>query len=132
MRALSFGFCRNGPVPAAEPTPFGKLVKKHRERRGWSQTRLATEAGLTPGYIGGIEAGHRGRRASRDVILAVAQALDLDDTSTRALLKAGGRPDDNAAGRKRPTFEQFVRSEPLLRAEQKEILIGLYRSWVKS
>lgn len=38
---------------------FGKRVRSARESRGWSQERLALEAGLDRTYVGGVERGER-------------------------------------------------------------------------
>lgn len=38
---------------------LGKNVRSSREQRGWSQERLAAEAGLDRTYVGGIERGER-------------------------------------------------------------------------
>lgn len=37
----------------------GARIKKHRERRGWTQEQLAFEAGLHRAYIGHIERGEK-------------------------------------------------------------------------
>ena len=57
---------------APEPGEFGRLVLRYREARGMSQQRLATEAGLSDGYISLIETGRRGARPSRDTVLALS------------------------------------------------------------
>lgn len=38
---------------------FGERVREARDRRGWSQERLAAEAGLDRTYVGSIERGER-------------------------------------------------------------------------
>ena len=114
-----------------EPGEFGRLVLRYREARGLSQQRLATEAGLSDGYISLIETGRRGSRPSRDTVLALAQALGVPAVE---LLRAAGRlqaGDDLAPDNRRPSFEEFVRTDPALRADQKRILIELYSSWVR-
>ncbi len=115
---------------ASQPTAFGELVQRYRERRGMSQERLAKEAQLSGGYISLIETGQRGKRPPRDTVLAIAQALGAP---TEKLLEAAGRqqPGDEVDEPKRPTFEEFVRTDPLLRSDQKRILLDLYSSWVR-
>lgn len=38
---------------------FGERVRRARARRGWTQEKLAAEAGLDRTYIGGVERGQR-------------------------------------------------------------------------
>lgn len=62
------------PFPAA--AVFGQRVRLRRERRGWSQERLAYETGLHDTYIGRIERGHQNLTLLS--ILRIAAALQLD------------------------------------------------------
>lgn len=115
---------------ARAPGEFGRLVRKYREARNMSQERLAQEAGLSNGYISLLETGRRGERPSRDTVIGIAQALRA---SIPELLHAAGRlePGDDIAPDSRPTFADFVRTDPNLRSDQKVILIDLYNSWVR-
>lgn len=118
-------------MPVATPSPFGALIAEKRNARGWSQPQLARLAAMSAGYVGGIESGLRGQRPSRDVVLRLARAFGEHPYE---LLEAAGRVqagDDPAGKPSRPTFEQFVRSEPLLREVEKEMLIRLFRSYVQ-
>jgi transcriptional regulator with XRE-family HTH domain len=54
---------------------FGRSVRSWRLRAGWSQERLADEAGLHRTYVGGVERGER--NVSLDAIWQLATALDL-------------------------------------------------------
>lgn len=38
---------------------FGERVRRAREARGWTQEKLAEEAGLDRTYVGGVEWGER-------------------------------------------------------------------------
>jgi transcriptional regulator with XRE-family HTH domain len=38
---------------------FGERVRRAREARGWTQEKLAEEAGLDRTYVGGVERGER-------------------------------------------------------------------------
>ena len=113
-------------------TPFSAKLKELREKANLSQPQLAERTGLSKGYIGGMETGDRGKRPSRDVVLSIARALDVEPLE---LLVAAGRdqPADRDGYRPgRPTFEQFVKGEHLLRDDEKAMLIRLYQSYVGS
>jgi transcriptional regulator with XRE-family HTH domain len=44
---------------APEPDHRGTLIRQARERRGWSQSYLATRAACDPGYLSRVERGER-------------------------------------------------------------------------
>lgn len=106
---------------------LGRLVKEHRERRSLSQKRLGQMAGgLSDGYISQLETGSRGKRPQRDIVIALAQALSV---SANELLDAAGLPlvpEDHSTEQ----FAAIVRADPLLRADQKKILVDLYTVFV--
>lgn len=111
------------------PTEFGRVVKRWRESRNLSQEALSLRANLSPAYVAGVETGHRGKRPSRDNVLALAQALNAPAAE---FLRAAGRLEqgDPITPEKRPSFEDFVRSDPFLRKDQKDVLITTYRAFV--
>lgn len=114
----------------ADLNPFSAKLKELREKARLSQPQLAERTGLSKGYIGGMETGARGKRPSRDVILALARALDVPPLE---LLIAAGR--DSPADRDgpltpRPSFQHLVKTDPLLRSDEREMLIRLYESYV--
>ena len=109
---------------------FATVLKRLREEANLSQGQLAERAGFSKAYVGGIEAGLRSQRPPRDAIISLARALDVPPLE---LLVAAGRdvPADHEGRRPgRPTFEQFVQGEHLLRDDEKRMLIQLYRSYV--
>lgn len=55
---------------------FGGSVLRLRTARGWSQQRLASEAGISRSTVGGIEAGARG--CSLEAAALIAEALGAD------------------------------------------------------
>lgn len=116
----------------SDPSPFGELVKKLRERRGMSQNALNKAAGLATGYVSQLESGSRGKRPSRDYVLKIAKGLRADRGETEDLLRAAGRlgNGDTLDVPGRPSFEEFVNSDPLLIREQRDMLLRLYRSYV--
>jgi transcriptional regulator with XRE-family HTH domain len=57
-----------------EKTPgLGKRIAELRERRGWTQRKLAEEAKITPTFLSEIENGKR--NIGSDVLLRIADAL---------------------------------------------------------
>ena len=55
---------------------FGALIRRVREERGWTRQKLATRAGLTPGYVGIVEQG--GNVPSLSTVLELAEVLGAD------------------------------------------------------
>jgi ribosome-binding protein aMBF1 (putative translation factor) len=55
---------------------LGRTMRELREQRGWSQTRLATEAGMSQPAVARFEAG--GTVPTLPVLERLAQALDAD------------------------------------------------------
>lgn len=47
------------PVPPPAAKVLARRIKQLRNRRGWSQERLAEEAGIHRVYLAGIELGQR-------------------------------------------------------------------------
>lgn len=116
-------------MKARDLTPFAVKLRELRNRARLSQPQLAELTGLSRGYIGGIEAGHRGKRPSRDVIITLARALDVPPAE---LLAAADRdtPADREVKPARLTFQQVVTGDHLLRTDEKQLLIQLYESYV--
>jgi transcriptional regulator with XRE-family HTH domain len=54
---------------------FSRVVKEHRERKGFSRAALARKAGLHQTYIGLLE--REKRSPNLDTAKAIAKALDL-------------------------------------------------------
>lgn len=76
--------------------PFGWALKRHREARRVSQSRLAERAGFDRSYVSRIESGSR--YPSRDAVCQLAEALGLDTAARDELLAMGGfMPDDVAS-----------------------------------
>lgn len=68
---------KHRPVPLpAYLASVGARVRKKRERRGWSQKRLAWSAGLKPSAVSMLESGRRA--PTLRVLYRVAQALGCD------------------------------------------------------
>lgn len=120
---------KNGatPIPA-----FSRMLKELRMDRELSQAGLAKRAGVSNGYIGLIEVGQRGERPSLDVVKRLGQALSASLDEMEILLRTTGYlgPHEQLVPDERPTFAQFVDSDPLLSRRQKDALLTIYESWV--
>jgi transcriptional regulator with XRE-family HTH domain len=55
---------------------FGESVRRHRQRRGWSQEQLAEAAELDRTYVSGIERGTRNPTLS--TMGRIADALEVE------------------------------------------------------
>ena len=110
----------------AEVTEFGRLVRKYREERSMSQKRLAVLTGRTDGYISQLETGSRGKRLDRDLVVAVAQALHAP---LNEFLTAAGLDPVEPADHPQE-FAATVTRDPLLRSDQKRVLIDIYATFV--
>jgi transcriptional regulator with XRE-family HTH domain len=67
---------------------FGPRLSELRQARGWSQVKLAQEAGLDPSTVSRFEAGSRA--PERDTVLKIADALVLPVVDRERLLAAAG------------------------------------------
>ncbi len=67
---------------------FGAALKRYREERRVSQSKLAERAGFDHSYVSRLESG--ARTPTRDAVLQLATALALDPSSHDALLAAAG------------------------------------------
>jgi transcriptional regulator with XRE-family HTH domain len=64
-------------VPESDPlASLAANIRRLRERRGWTQERLAEEAGLATRYVQTLESLRANPRAS--VLVAIAGALAVD------------------------------------------------------
>jgi transcriptional regulator with XRE-family HTH domain len=63
-----------------DPSRFGSRLRRLREERGWSISRLAQRSGVTQSYLSQIEGGKR-QTPGMDTLISLARALEttLDD-----------------------------------------------------
>lgn len=73
---------------AAGTASFGDLLRHWRRRRGMSQLDLALEAGVSQRHVSFLEGGRA--RPSREMVLALAGALDAPLRERNAMLTAAG------------------------------------------
>jgi transcriptional regulator with XRE-family HTH domain len=55
---------------------FGAIIRRHRERRGWTLAKLAQRAGMNPTYLGVVETGRN--IPSLSTILELTEVLNID------------------------------------------------------
>jgi transcriptional regulator with XRE-family HTH domain len=70
------------------PSPCGTLLKRWRDIRDVSQLELATDAGVSARHLSFIESGRS--KPSREMLLTLADALDVPLRERNALLNAAG------------------------------------------
>ena len=92
---------------------FGLLLKSYRERAALSQNDLAVKVGLSGSTISRVESGTRAPLHRRSQVLALARALDLDQTESDALLSAADLAPSTA-----PELSLHPRDETLYRIAQ--------------
>lgn len=76
-------------LPTADSArPIGDLLRRWRQRRRLSQLDLALEAGVSTRHVSFVETGRS--FPSREMLLNLAEALDVPLRERNALLIAGG------------------------------------------
>jgi transcriptional regulator with XRE-family HTH domain len=75
-------------MAARTPTPFGSLLREWRALRSLSQLALATEAETSTRHLSFLETGRA--RPSREMVLRLAETLDVPLRERNALLEAAG------------------------------------------
>ena len=103
---------------------LGEFIKSQREVASMSVRRLADLAGVSNPYLSQIERGLR--RPSAEVLQALAKALQI--SAETLYVRAGLLTDDDAAA---PSVREAIGRDPLLTPEQKQVLLGVYDSYVK-
>src|SRR5688572_11453656 len=92
------------PAPGAREA--AAILRRWRERRGYSQLALALDAGLSTRHLSFLENGRAG--ASRELLLRVAQCLDLPLRERNELLLAAGfAPEFSERPVSDPTFAEI-------------------------
>lgn len=118
---------------------FGAIVKRMRLRAGMSQSELARRSGIDRAYVHRIEKPATGEPVvpSRQVVVAIADALELARFESDSLLVAGGYLPVavSSAGGWRPEFALLADflSDPFLseldRAEFRQVLRAVLAHW---
>jgi transcriptional regulator with XRE-family HTH domain len=105
---------------------LGEFIRQQREVANVSVRRLAELAGVSNPYLSQIERGLR--RPSAEILQQLAKALKI---SVEALyVRAGLLSEDESAAL--PSVREAISRDPLLTAEQKQALLNVYDSFVRS
>src|SRR5689334_20635974 len=75
-------------VDVSSPSSLGPLLRQWRERRRMSQLSLALEAEISSRHLSFMETGRS--RPSREMVLLLAEALDVPPRARNDLLAAAG------------------------------------------
>lgn len=111
---------------------FGELLRDLRHAQNLTQADVAHRAGVSPGYVGLIETGDRGERPSLDIVKRLGQAVFATIEEMESLLVATGHlhPAEHLIPDDVTSFSDFVGLDPRLSDVQKQLLVGLYESWL--
>src|SRR5258705_2704814 len=88
--------CDTRPVMTTQASPFGTRLRQWRQHRGLSQLSLAARVGSTGRHISFLETGRS--RPSRQMVLRLADTLDIGLRAANELLHAAGLPAAPSAG----------------------------------
>ncbi|MCL4155134.1 UNVERIFIED_CONTAM: hypothetical protein GTU68_045688 [Idotea baltica] len=111
-----------------QPNILGAFIRAQRERADLSLRQLSGMTTISNAYLSQIERGLH--EPSIRVLKSVADALGL---STEALLVKAGLITERLDGdgdSSQPTTEKSIMADPLLGPEEKQALLGVYRSYV--
>jgi len=87
-RAMNRSHARRGPEAKSNGSPFGRLLREWRGRRGFSQLDLALSARTTQRHLSFVESGRAS--PSRDMVLRLGATMALPLRQQNALLLAAG------------------------------------------
>src|SRR5512144_244283 len=111
------------------PSAVGTLLKQWRERRRMSQLALAVEAEISSRHLSFVETGRS--RPSREMVLLLAEVLDVPPRARNELLAAAGyAPIYRESGLDAPAMAQFRRAlDFILRQQEPYPAVVLDRYW---
>src|SRR5262245_65143483 len=118
--------------PATRPgreSPFGRVLREWRARRGLSQLALAGDAGVSSRHLSFVETGRS--QPSRAMVLLLARALDVPLRDRNDLLSAAGyAPVYRATDLQAPALTQARRAlDFVLRQQEPYPAIVIDRHW---
>jgi transcriptional regulator with XRE-family HTH domain len=108
-------------------TVLGSLIRAQREAARLSLRDLAALTNVSNPYLSQIERGLH--EPSVRVLRSIADALGL--SAEELLASAGLLGDDDEGRAARPTVEQAIEADEQLTDEQRQALLGVYRSYLE-
>lgn len=111
-------------VDGEAPKPWedlGAYIREQRRQTRLSLRKLAEQAGVSNPYLSQIERGLR--KPSADILQQIARALSI---SAESLYVKAGILDERST---EVDVEGEIRRDPSLSSDQREALIGIYRSF---
>ena len=116
-------------IDGSSPSSLGPLLRQWRERRRMSQLALALEADISSRHLSFMETGRS--RPSREMVLLLAEVLDVPARARNDLLAAAGyAPIYRESDLDEPEMVQFRRAlDFLLRQQEPYPAIVLDRYW---
>jgi transcriptional regulator with XRE-family HTH domain len=111
-------------MPPLATTTLGAQVREARERLGLTVTETARRAGVSQPWLSDVEVG-RIQAPGEERLKKLAHALELDPLE---LLEASGRltAEQQLMMQRRPSFSEFVHSDPRLDRQAARALVALY------
>jgi transcriptional regulator with XRE-family HTH domain len=106
---------------------LGNFIRAQRQLANLSLRQLAELTHVSNPYLSQLERGLH--EPSVRVLQSIGRALDI---STETLLRQIGLADDAEEGPEDVGTEAAIRRDPALADEQKQALLGVYRSYVQA
>ena len=111
-------------MSADAPPNFTDWLQTHLTRRSWRQKDLARRLGITEAHMSRIATGER--RPTTDMCALLAQAFG---ESVEDVYRVAGHPIPSSEPRV-PSTEDAVEADRRFTRAQKELLLGIIRSWI--
>lgn len=111
-------------VSESKHSDLGEFIRQQRERADLSMRRLAEKADISNPYLSQIERGIR--KPSAEILRNLSRALEISATS---LYRRAGLIDEELPP---ATMFEAIDADERLTAEQKKVLLDMYRALVGS
>jgi transcriptional regulator with XRE-family HTH domain len=105
---------------------LGSFIRDQRQKAEMSLRELADKANISNPYLSQVERGLH--EPSVRVLTSIASALNL---SAETLLRSAGLLDGESDAARRRETEEVIATDPLLRDDQRETLLAVYRNYLE-